>query len=83
MKYKIKYQEFSSFMYITYKKSKANLKLIFPPDLSTVYGELCRLSGQQNKETSGLKQRSIVWVLSVTGWLASNVAKVILIRHTN
>jgi hypothetical protein len=77
---------YSSFMYITCKKeSKANLKLIdnviVSSDASTlVYGELCWLTSLRNEEASGVKQRLIVCVLSVTEWLVSSVATRILIR---
>jgi len=71
-------------MYIICKKSTANLqlidKLIVSPDTSTVYGELYWLTWPQNQEASGLKQRLIVCLLSVTEWLLLDVAKGILIR---
>jgi hypothetical protein len=44
-------------------------------------GQLCWLNWLQKQKASGLKQRLIVWVLSVTEWLVSNVATRILI-HT-
>jgi len=73
-----------SFMCIACKISTANLRLIdnliVSPDISKVYGEPCWLTVLQNWEASGLMQRLIVCVLSVTGWLVSNVGSRILIR---
>jgi len=71
-------------MYITCKKSTANLqlidKLIVPPDTLTVYSVLYWLTWLQNQEASVVKQQLIVCLLSVTEWLLLNVAKGILIR---
>jgi len=69
----------------TRKKSTANLKLIdnliVSTDTSTPsMARSADLTWLQNPEASGLKQRMIVCVLSVTEWLVSNVAKRILIR---
>jgi hypothetical protein len=70
-------------MYITRKKSTANLRLIdnliILPDTLTVYGELFWLTLLQNQETCGLKQWLIVCVLSVMKWLVLHVATQILI----
>ena len=70
-------------MCITYKNSTANLKLtvnlIVWPATSTVNGELYWVTGLQNQEASGLKQRLFVCVISVTHWSVSNVATRILI----
>jgi hypothetical protein len=66
-------------MYVTCKKSTADFKLTenlaISPDTSTVYGELCWLTGLQNQEASGLKQR----MMSVTESLVPSVATRILI----
>jgi hypothetical protein len=71
-------------MYSTCKNSTASLRLIdnliVSPDTSTVNGELCWMTWLQNQEASGLKQRLIVCVISVTHWSVSNVATRILIR---
>ena len=48
-----------------------------------LYLTSCWLTGLQNQEASGLKQRWIDCVLSLTGWLASNVATRIWIRTKN
>ena len=72
------------FMYVTCKKSTANLKLIdklvVSPDTSTRYGEVCWLTGLQNQEASGQKQRLFVYLLSVAEWLVSNCATRVVIR---
>jgi len=65
------------------KISTANLRLIDSPETSTVYGELCWLTGLQNEAAAGLKQRRIVCVLSETEWSASKVATRGLIKHMN
>jgi hypothetical protein len=66
-------------MYIICKKSTANLKLtdnlIVSPDKSTVYGELCWPTGQQNWEASGLKQ---LWLHAVSDGIVSAEC-----HHTN
>ena len=53
----------SSFMCVVCKQLMGNLKLtdmlIVLPDTSTLYGELCWLTGIQNQEASGQKQRLI------------------------
>jgi hypothetical protein len=73
-----------SFVYITSKISVSNLKLIDNlialSDTSTVYGEQRWLTWLQNQEVSGLKQRLIIWVQSVTEWLVSKVATRNVIR---
>ena len=70
-----------SFMYITSKKSTANLKLtaglIVPPDTPTVIGALCWLTWPQDQEASGLKQRLTACVMSVTGMISVEC------RHTS
>ena len=53
--------------------------LIVSPNTLTVYDELCWLTGLQNQEVFGLKQRLMVCVLWVTEWSVSNVATRILI----
>jgi hypothetical protein len=72
-----------SSVYITCKKSSANLKLIddliISPDTLTVYGELCWLTWLQNEKASGCKQWLVVCTLSVTEWLVLNVTTQILI----
>ena len=69
-----------SFMIIKHTKSTANLKLIdnliLLPDTPSMVS-CAGLSWLENEETSGLKQRLIVWVLSVTDWLVSKR------RHSN
>ena len=63
-------------MCVTRKKSTVNFKpidnLIVSPDTSTVYGELCSLTSLQNQETSRLKHRLSVCMISVTELLVSN-----------
>jgi len=54
--------------------------LIVSPDTSTVYGEMRWLTWVQNQKVSGLKQRLIVCVQSVTEWLVSKIATQIIIR---
>jgi hypothetical protein len=70
-------------VYVICKKSTVNLKLtnelIVSPDTSTIYGELCWLTGPQNQEASVQKQRLFVWVLSVTEWSVSHCFTQILI----
>jgi hypothetical protein len=48
--------------------------LIISPDTSTVYGQLCWLTGLQKQEASGLKQLFIVCLLSLMERLVHNVA---------
>jgi len=71
-------------MYVTKKKSTANINRKtdrFAWHIESACGKLCWLTWLlQNQEVSGLQQRFIVSVLSVTEWLVSNVAARILIR---
>jgi len=65
-------------MNITYKNSAVDLRLInnliVLPVTSTFYGKICWLTWLENQVASGLLQRLIVCLLSVTERLASNVA---------
>jgi len=74
-----------SFTNIAHKNSAAELRLIdnliVSPNTSTVYGKICWLTWLENQVASGLMQRLIVCLLSMTEWLASNVTTWTLV-HT-
>jgi hypothetical protein len=65
-------------LFTIYVLSYKYQRLTWHIDTLLVYGELCWLS-LQDQVASGWKQRLVVCVMSVTGWIASTVATRILI----
>jgi hypothetical protein len=68
-------------LHVKYHRLSSNWSITWSFRLiQRLYMASCWLTEMQNQEPAGLKQRWIDCVLSVTEWLASNVATRILIR---